>query len=347
MKILSVGQFTKDGISNTCLHRNWALHKLGDVTDIDSTFEWNFLCRIMHHIYVELKLPISYYRKGINRKIVDICRQEKFDIVWIDKGNYILPSTLRTIHRLQPDAKIIGYSPDNMAERHNQTVWFTKGLKYYDWYLTTKSYIVDWLKEYGCQNVMFVNNAYEDTFHHPYNLTNKEKETLGGIVGFIGSWEKERCEAILHLADNGIPVRVWGGGKWLEYMDYGPNLRIEGKALFSDDYNRALSAFDISLCFLRKINFDLQTTRTMEIPACGSLLMAERTVEHESLFIDGEEAVFFSSNEELLEKCRFYISHPEERKRIADNGLKRCHESGYSNYMTIKKALGQIIGHEQ
>lgn len=40
------------------------------------------------------------------------------------------------------------------------------------------------------------------------------------------------------------------------------------------------------------MNYDLQTTRTMEIPACGSLLMAERTIEHEELFKDEEEAVF-------------------------------------------------------
>lgn len=344
MKILSIGQFSKDGISNTCLHRNWALHKLGDVTEVDSTFDWNFLCRIMHHIYVRLKLPISYYRKGINRKIVDICQRNKFDIIWIDKGNYILPSTLKKIHRIQPNAKVIGYSPDNMAERHNQTIWFRKGLKYYDWYLTTKSYIVDWLKEQGCQNVLFVNNAYEDTFHHPYNLTEEEKKAFGGKVGFIGSWEKERCDAILFLADNGIPVRVWGGEKWTDYKTYSSNLKIEDRPLFSEDYNRALSAFDISLCFLRKINFDLQTTRTMEIPACGSLLMAERTSEHEALFKDSEEAVFFSSKEELLEKCQYFLSHHDELMQIAKNGRNRCVVSGYSNYDTIKKAINHING---
>lgn len=88
---------------------------------------------------------------------------------------------------------------------------------------------------------------------------------------------------------------------------------------------------------------DLQTTRTMEIPACGSLLMAERTVEHEQLFKDKEEAVFFSSNGELLELCQYYLGHEQERKRLAEAGRRRCLTSGYSNEETIKRVLEKIV----
>ena len=31
----------------------------------------------------------------------------------------------------------------------------------------------------------------------------------------------------------------------------------------------------------------------------------------------------------MLEKCRHYLAHPEERRRIAEAGRRRCHESGY------------------
>lgn len=340
-RILSIGQFLADGESNTCLHRNWSLHKLGDVVDVDSTLPKKFILKhkIINKLFVHFRLPIRFAYQSLQNDIIKSASSGKFDIVWIDKGIYINEKTFKKLKELQPGAVIVGYSPDNMIERHNQTQCFLDTFKYYDYYFTTKSFIVEDLKKLGCSKVMFVNNAYEATFHHPYEISDFERMRLGGKVGFIGKWEQERCESIIYLTKNGIPVRVWGGGKWLKYKGNNNNLIIEDKGLFSSDYNRALSAFDISLCFLRKINNDQQTTRTMEIPACGSLLMAERTPEHERLFKDGVEAVFFSSNEELLEKCKYYLDNPDKLKDVAQAGLKRCKESGYSNFETLKRCL--------
>lgn len=343
MRILSIGQFSADGVSNTCLHRNWALHRLADVSDIDSTLSRNVLLyRVINRLFVRYSLPIHFPSRELNEKITKAIIKNIYDVVWIDKGIFVSKKSLLTIKKKLPSAVIIGYSPDNMAERHNQSQHFIDSLPYYDYYITTKSYIVEDLKKMGAKNVIFVNNAYEETFHHPYEVTPEDKKKLGGEVGFIGSWEEERFLSMKYLAEHGVPVRVWGGGKWQDYVDVIPNLKVEGKGLFSEDYNKALSAFDISLCFLRKMNFDQQTTRSMEIPACGSMLMAERTPEHETLFKDNEEAVFFSTNEELLQKCKFYLNHPEQLKSVANAGHNRCIDSGYSNHETLKRVLQSI-----
>lgn len=343
LNILSIGQFSADGLSNTCLHRNWALKKCGDVDEIDSTLsKHQTLYRVINFLFCKFHLPIYFPSHELNSKIVEAVRRNAYDIVWIDKGVFVSGNTLKAIKRISPATIILGYSPDNMAERHNQSQRFLDSLPYYDHYVTTKSYIVEKLKSMGAKDVIFVNNAYEETFHHPYDITPVEKERLGGQVGFIGSWEEERFFSMKYLADHGIPVRVWGGGKWKEYIDKIPNLIVEGRGLFSEDYNKALSAFDISLCFLRKINFDQQTTRTMEIPACKSMLMAERTDEHMELFEDGKEAIFFSDNKELYEKCQYYLQNIDKCHIIAEAGRNRCIKSGYSNEQTIKNILKAI-----
>ena len=90
------------------------------------------------------------------------------------------------------------------------------------------------------------------------------------------------------------------------------------------------------------MNHDLHTSRSMEIPACGGFMMAERTVEHQKLFKEDKEAVFFSSKEELLKKCKYYLSHDEERIKIVENGRNRCLKSGYSNIETLRRIIDEV-----
>lgn len=226
-----------------------------------------------------------------------------------------------------------------MALRHNQSQNYLDGLKLYDVVFTTKSYIIDDMKRLGARNCFFVNNSYEESFHYPRSLSQKDYDRLGADVGFVGMWEEDRMDSILFLSRNGINVRVFGDDKWMRCSNDNPHLVIEGHGLFDEDYAKSFSAFKISLCFLRKKNYDQQTSRSVEIPACGGFMLAERTDEHKELFSEGEEAEFFSSNEELLYKCRYYLANEDERKKIANAGLQRCLQSGYSNYETMKRLI--------
>lgn len=342
MNILSVGALS--GLSNTCLHRNWALHKIADHVDEVKTdvHPWSFWCKVRFHLF-QFGLPVTIPdNNGENKTICSLVSQNNYDIVWIDKGQTIFPETLHYIKKVSPHSIIVSYSPDNMALRHNQTQQYLNCIPLYDYIVTNKSYIIEDLKKLGAKHVLFVNNSYEDSFHYPRELSVLDIQELGGDVGFIGAWEKERCESVCYLADHGIKVRVFGVGKWADYKNYSPNLRIEERQLLGEDYCKSLQAFKISLCFLRKMNFDQQTTRSVEIPACGGFMLAERTDEHLSMFEEGKEAAYFSSNEELLEKCRYYLEHEEERMQIAENGLKKCRENGYSNIETLKKVLLSI-----
>ena len=96
------------------------------------------------------------------------------------------------------------------------------------------------------------------------------------------------------------------------------------------------------LQILKQINRDLHTSRSLEIPACGGFLLAERTVEHEELFTDKAEAVFFDNDHDLLRLVTIYLSNDEERNIIRSNGLKRCIESDYSYNDMVDKILSVV-----
>ena len=342
MNILSVGWFRKN--SNTSLHRHWALEKLAVKIDkvecgINAT---SIKYRLAYHLF-QYGFPISLPDETkANSNIKQLVLINNYDIVWIDKGITINRDTLEFIKHHSPNTKIVSYSPDNMALRHNQSQNYLSSLSLYDFVFTNKSYIIEAMSALGAKNIIYIHNMYEASFHYPRILTESEIEKFGAEVGFIGVWEKERFESILFLAENGINVKVFGDGKWNNYKNISPNLTIQ-PGIFSEDYSKALQAFQLSLCFLRKMNFDQQTTRTMEIPACGGCMVAERTKEHLELFEENKEAIFFSSNDELLEKCKFYLLNEEQRLQIVQGGINRCYNSGYSNEQTIKKMLEIIL----
>ncbi|WDF68990.1 glycosyltransferase [Sphingobacterium oryzagri] len=344
MKVLSVG--TMVGLSNTCLHRHWALEKIADEIYVVNTRseKTSFFYKIANYLFqkgIPIRLPDDCNANQEIRNIIDQSGKEAFDVLWIDKGITINPDTLAHVRRLSPKTKIVSYSPDNMALKHNQSQNYLKCVPLYDVHFTTKSYILEDLKKLGAVRVEFTTKHYEQTFHYERDLAKEEMDRLGGDVGFIGAWEKERCESILYLVNNGIKVKVYGDGKWNDYKNI-ENLEIK-PGVYSEDYSKALQSFKISLCFLRKMNHDLQTSRTMEIPACGGFMLAERTIEHLELFEEGEEAEYFSSNEELLEKCRYYLINDDKRRSIAKGGKNRCATSGYSNEESIRRMLKIVL----
>lgn len=345
MKLLSVANFSHYGETNTALHRHRALCKIfpDKVEEFNTNFNFGLINKVLNKLFMKgINFPFIG-TANLNEKLIRQVKRNNYKIIWIDKGIAIKATTLKKIKSFNPNILIIGYSPDEMTQRHNQSADFLASLPFYDAYITTKSYAINDLKKLGAKKVYFVNNAFEPTFHYPRNIIKQDIKALGGDIGFIGSWEQERADSILFLAERGLNIRVWGAGKWLQYQNKFNNLIIEDKGLFSEDYSKALSAFKINLCFLRKINFDQQTTRSIEIPACGGFMLAERTLEHLTLFEDGKEAVFFASNQELYEQCLYYLNHEDERLKITQAGYQKCLDAGYDNQQTIKRVLDEIL----
>lgn len=344
MKILSIGGFSGFGSSNTCLLRNQHLQTLGEVDMVDTTRKpINLRYRIFNKLFrmgFHVNLPDLV---GANKTIIKLAKSNcKYDLVWIDKGVIIYPQTFKILKQFQPNAKIIGFSPDWMGGRHNQSQQFIDSLPLYDCYVTTKSYSVPELYDMGAKDVMFVDNSFQKGFHRPYDLTLEEHEQFDSVVSFIGSWEQERSDLIEYLGNNGVNVNVWGSEAWGNVAKRQPNIHFKGIDLTDERFCKALTATKISLCFLRKINRDLQTTRSVEIPACRSMMLAERTTEHLNMFAENKEAVYFSSKEELLEKCKFYMAHETERKLIAEAGYKKCIEEDYSYGGRIDKVISHV-----
>jgi spore maturation protein CgeB len=284
-----------------------------------------------------LRVPLDH--AGVNLALLAL--DDDPDVLWIDKGNTVFPSTLKSLRMRSPEMRIIGYSPDDMLQWHCSSFYFLCGLRWYDAFITTKSFGVAEVRRQGCPHVIFSENAYDPATHKPTALADGSpvEQTIG--VGFIGHYERARCRSMARLCEAGIPVTVTGPG-WHRYRRALPANATILPPVYGPDYAAKISATVVNLGFLRKMNRDLQTQRTVEVPACGGLLLAERTAEQQALFAEGVEADYFGDDDELISKARHYLATPAEARRIGESARRRCLTGRYSYQERLSDALNEL-----
>jgi hypothetical protein len=357
MKILYLGEI---GPGQTALMRMRALQRLGhDVHGVHTSEPWKRAAWIMRQM--QRRTHRGSIVEEINSTVLSAARQFKPAVVWADKQEFLRAETIEELRRL--GARSVHFTPDPyFSLEWKRTRLMDEAMRSFDTLVYCKSYERTQYQALG-KLVVYMPLGYCDEVHRPVA---SQDARWNCAVSFLGGWEPRR-ERLLHgVAAAGVEVRIWGGyweflrdGKWtlrrhiiLRQLAGKDSFRFhrdqllarahQGAEVYADDYARALTGSKIGLGFLRTVCPDQHTTRTFEIPACGSLLLADRTEEHQEFFEEGKEAEYFASCEELVEKVKFYGSNEAARRRVADRGYKRCQESGYAYVCRLRGALQEL-----
>ena len=268
---------------------------------------------------------------------------EAYDILWVEAAPMIRRATLERVRLKNPGIAVIWYGEDDMMNPRHRSRWLEAAMPYFDLWLTTKSFNArrEELPSFGIKRVVFVNNACDPDIHRPVALSAEDRRSYESPVSFIGTYEAPRAHSLVLLAEKGFQVRVWGNG-WARLSGKHPNLRIEGRPAYNEEFAKVIAASAINLCFLRKANRDLQTCRSMEIPACGGFMAHEATIEIKEIFRQGKEAVYWEDDEGLVELCDNWLTKDSERKSIGEAARKRLLELDLTHQALVRKAIGSI-----
>jgi spore maturation protein CgeB len=114
--------------------------------------------------------------------------------------------------------------------------------------------------------------------------------------------------------------------------------RHQRRPVYADEKAKAARAAKICLNTLHYAEIDSLNCRAFEIAGCGGFQLASSVPVLGEHFEPDQELVTFSNIDELIEKARHYLAHPEEALRIARNGQLRAHRDH-----TYEKRLEQII----
>ena len=277
-----------------------------------------------------------YYRgpliKHVNEYISShIEGQAAFDLVWIDKGVFIEPGLLAGLKK--KNNLLVHFTPDT-AYTSNRSQLFDRALPMYDYCITTKSFELQHYKDAGAGKLLYCTQGYDPSLHKIYHRFEEKR----GVV-FIGQNEAWREEAIAKLLEKNIEVKLSGAG-WQRFVRRYKNndaLQYLGKGLFHEEYAKTISGSLIGMGFLSKRFPELHTTRTFEIPACGTALATEDNEETRQ-FYTGDEVLYFNDLKEMTEKVEYYLQHPQQLQHLTGKGHQKV-INGQFDYPGILKTL--------
>jgi glycosyltransferase involved in cell wall biosynthesis len=330
MKILYSGTLDPFG---TCYSRCYSLRELEpDVHGFDTDRELDLIGLGRVHRFVENHARMGPRLRRANQRLIDRCRELQPDLVWIDTGSWVFPSTLRTLS--EQGCFLVHHITDALEARywrvHVQRRLLRATLPCYDVLLTTNRDDHEALADRAKPRVLLTDLGYDHRRFDSTPLSDDLAKQWDDSIVFIGHYEPNTEAGILALIDAGLPVTVYGHDPWFASKNrarLGDRLRPR---LGNDEYAWALKGARIGLCIVSVMNYNQTAARSFEIPGSGTFLLAVRTPQHLECYEEGKEAEFFGDHEELVRKARYYLEHPDEREAIARRGHERCVRSGYS-----------------
>jgi hypothetical protein len=186
---------------------------------------------------------------------------------------------------------------------------------------------------------MFGNKVHYLPFGYDESLffSDPEFDAGNGIdICFVGGCDADRKPILQKIIDAGVSVEIFGGN-WMRDPFFAKFAR--GLSTPSE-IRHATVAAKVNLCLVRRANRDGHVMRTFEIAACGGSILAEDTAEHRDILgTEGENALYFSNESQMMEKLQLLLSDSSLRAKLRKNLLKHIH----SNRHTYADRLHTIL----
>lgn len=333
MKILYIGPD-----SGTCRQRAEALRRIGHEVDVIDPFEqlpsWN-----LFHKW-SFKTGGLLLSSLVTQAVLRLSDRKTYDLAWVDGGELVSPRLVRQLKK--KFGRVVNYNHDDPFGRRDGLRWrlYLKCVPEYDLLVVIRDCNVAEALAFGAKNVSRIFLAADEVAHAQRKIADIDSVAWRSEVTFVGTWMPERGPFLEALVKEGIPLSIYGD-RWERAPEWPTLARFwRGPGIYDpEDYARAIQCSKICLGLLSKENRNRHTSRSMEIPYLGALLLAERTDEHLELYKEGKEAEFWADAKECAEKCRALLGDEERRVRIAAAGHVRCVANGHLNQIMLRHVL--------
>ena len=340
-RILFVGS---NSTYSTSRHRADALRRLGcDVVVLDPAFLLGPLTRL--ESFLHYRTAYFFLQKRLLRciKLSSEFHGLSVDLVWVDSGELIGPRILNYFRQYLSCPFVLYNSDDPSGARDGARFSSLRSaLSLYSLCVFVRPETSLDALALGARRVLTVHFSYGENLHFPVqSAKNNELEQVVSFVGanIPGEFRDRFLQRLIHA---GILIRLIGN-HWSKSRYWNEFKRVyKGPSLSGEAYSQALADSVVTLGFLSHGNRDLVTRRSFETAACGGLFCAERTSQHQLLYEDGFEAVFWNSVDECILQCKHLLNDRDKRNIICKNGAYHVRKFGAGNEDICRQVLASV-----
>lgn len=325
--------------SGTSRQRAKALERLGlHVTCIDP---WAWIGQNKFARYFHLITGYAIAGPLVGKRLYAEVAASRADVIWVNQGEPLGREALAMLRSL--GVPIVNYANDNpfSSECHRRFSQYRRALDLYDLVVVVFAEAVSLAQACGARRVIRTHISADESAHLGQGELPRTKVH---DVTFIGTWHPDgRGTLVAEIIRQGVPLALWGD-RWDRDREWatiktawrGPGIYDEQK------YAALIGESRICLGLVNHVAGNQHTDRSTEIPAIGSLLCAERTAEHEAMYNDGEEAVFFTTPVECARICTTLLKDEPKRAAMAAAGRRRAIRNGYFNEQVLGGILSEL-----
>lgn len=281
------------------------------------------------------------------KRLLEVVKERRPDAMFLYRVENIWSRSLKKLKVLYPKMPIAIYHNDDPFrkgwKRYIKSMHYLACVKYADITYVYRRVNIDEAYQLGAKNAkLFMSHYNSQTDIQVLSESLFDKKT--DEVAFIGHYEADnRIEILDYLFKQGVNLHIYYNGGWDKCFaeNHWPIENLHPGA-HGKEYKQLVQKVGIALAFFSAKNRDEYTRRCFEIPIMGTLIAAPITPITNQLYSDGENALLFSSKEDLLDKIKFYSENIDERNRVAKNGYDNIRNGGYSEIDRAKMVIGDF-----
>ena len=240
--------------------------------------------------------------------------------------------------------KVIMWYPDPVIP-----AWLPPYVRACDVFLTMSEGLIREFQKYNA-STFWLSQAFEPSFFNISGITEEDENTFSTEVAFIGNLSSKdqylnRRDSLKRVIKEGFRFKWWGPKlprklSTLPLIFGSLGRSYGGRFVWGEEYAKVAKLSKIFLAFdsLPHIRKSM-SARMYTAVGCGAFYMCQYVDGIEEALEPGKEIVTFRSEQEMIDKIRYYLKNDDLRSKIAEAGRRRVLKEH-----TYETRIRQMIG---